>query len=66
MNTFTIRKKELGPLVVSTPVTIIDHDGREMLIEKSPPGKDGISLCGCGRSQRMPFCDGSHKFSPSA
>lgn len=25
-----------------------------------PPGKI-ISICGCGLSQNLPFCDGSHK-----
>ena len=34
------------------------------IIEKSDIAKvekDFISICGCGRSAELPFCDGTHK-----
>lgn len=53
-NKVTIRKKPLGPLVVEGEVTIIDANGKEFPLNK-------ISLCGCGKSSKMLFCDGTHK-----
>ncbi len=38
-------------------VRLVDHEGNEI---PTTPGK-GIALCRCGASQRMPFCDASHK-----
>jgi CDGSH-type Zn-finger protein len=54
----TIRCRENGPLVVQGPVRIVDHLGNEFV---SPPGKQNVALCRCGRSATKPFCDGSHK-----
>ena len=57
--TITIRKN--GSLGITADdaaqVRLVDHDGTELEL---PAGK-GISLCRCGRSSRMPFCDSSHK-----
>jgi CDGSH-type Zn-finger protein len=53
-----IRCRENGPLVVTGPVRIVDHEGNEFFI---PPGKPNIALCRCGQSKSKPFCDGSHK-----
>lgn len=54
----TIRCRENGPLVVTGPVRIIDHQGRAFTL---PPGKDNVALCRCGQSKTRPFCDGSHR-----
>lgn len=53
-----IRLRENGPLVVSGPVTVIDHQGHSFTL---PANKPSIALCRCGQSKNRPFCDGSHK-----
>jgi CDGSH-type Zn-finger protein len=57
-DTFLIRCRENGPLVVEPPVRIIDHLGNEFLV---PADKPKVALCRCGQSSTRPFCDGSHK-----
>jgi CDGSH-type Zn-finger protein len=52
-----IMTRENGPLLVTGPVKLVDHTGREYDLG----GKETIALCRCGQSQRKPFCDGSHK-----
>ncbi len=56
----TVRKN--GSLFISADdaaqVRLLDHDGTPLVMPA--PGK-AISICRCGRSQRMPFCDSSHK-----
>ena len=32
-----------------------DEEGNEI------PHGDRFTLCGCGKSQKLPFCDGAHK-----
>jgi CDGSH iron-sulfur domain-containing protein 3 len=56
----TIRWKPTGPYVVEGPVVFTDNEGTELV---PPPAKipGQIKLCGCGRSNTKPFCDGSHK-----
>ncbi|MBW3542754.1 MAG: CDGSH iron-sulfur domain-containing protein [Planctomycetes bacterium] len=49
--------RENGPLLVTGPVTLVDHLGNRYDLG----GKDSIALCRCGESNRKPFCDGSHK-----
>ena len=49
-----ITLREDGPLVVSTPPMLRDPVGAE--IETG----DVAALCRCGKSQKKPFCDGSH------
>ncbi|WP_328842694.1 molybdopterin cofactor-binding domain-containing protein [Streptomyces sp. NBC_00258] len=44
-----------GPYKCSGPITIHDHDGREVDV---PDGD--VYLCRCGASANKPFCDGSH------
>ena len=52
--------KKKGTIVIEGAVIIRDTDGNE--IPQPPPKHPGIvKLCGCGRSQTKPFCDGSHK-----
>lgn len=46
-----------GPILVSSPVTIVDGDtGNEIAVDKFP-----AALCRCGQSANKPFCDGTHK-----
>jgi CDGSH-type Zn-finger protein len=52
-----ITTRENGPLLVTGPVTLVDHLGNAW----SLGGKDTIALCRCGQSKNRPFCDGSHK-----
>jgi CDGSH-type Zn-finger protein len=44
-----------GPLLVRGPFTLTDQDGVEIETHQGT-----IALCRCGRSQRKPFCDGTH------
>ena len=44
-----------GPISVNGDVVLIDKNGNEI------EHKSRFSLCGCGKSNKMPFCDGSHK-----
>jgi len=44
-----------GPMVCRGDITVVDGEGKMLL-------KDHEAwLCRCGRSQKMPFCDGSHR-----
>ena len=49
--------RENGPLVVTGPVSLVDHEG----IAFDLGGKESIALCRCGASGNKPFCDGTHK-----
>ena len=51
----TIFRKPQGPIVVIGEINLTDPEGN--------PIKHGprFSLCGCGLSRDMPFCDGAHK-----
>lgn len=51
----TIFRKTTGPIVVRGEVHLTDEDGNS--IDHGPR----FSLCGCGKSAKMPFCDGAHK-----
>ena len=56
--TITVRKD--GPLRVDDPngvVEMVDADGNKYDLT----GKTGFSLCRCGASANLLFCDGSHK-----
>ena len=68
----TVRCRLDGPLVVEISpdclalgmaLRVTDHEGLAL-----PLPDDGrpVALCRCGRSGRKPFCDGTHKESPSA
>ncbi len=54
----TITVRTNGPYRVRGPVKIVDADGNEFRLED---GRDWISLCRCGQSEKKPFCDGTHK-----
>ena len=48
----TLFRKTAGPIVVRGDVILTDEEGNP--IEHGPR----FSLCGCGKSEKMPFCDG--------
>jgi uncharacterized Fe-S cluster protein YjdI len=50
-----IRVMPDGPLVIKGSYTIIGEDGKELRQMKI------TSLCRCGQSNNMPFCDGMHR-----
>ena len=50
-----IHRKEKGQIVVEGPVHLADMGGN--VIEHG----NRFTLCGCSKSQNLPFCDGSHK-----
>lgn len=51
-----IKVREHGPLLVTGPVELFDHQGRSFRVERPD-----VALCRCGRSASKPFCDGSHR-----
>jgi len=54
----TITPYRDGPLLVRGPLRMTDQDGNEIAVANRT-----VALCRCGRSQRKPFCDGTHKVS---
>jgi uncharacterized Fe-S cluster protein YjdI len=50
-----VRVMEDGPLVLKGNFKIFDTEGNELRHVKM------TSLCRCGASNEMPFCDGSHR-----
>ncbi|RPI86991.1 MAG: CDGSH iron-sulfur domain-containing protein [Planctomycetaceae bacterium] len=53
----TIKTRENGPLLVTGPITLIDHLGNPFDLS----GSVNVALCRCGQSANRPFCDGSHR-----
>lgn len=51
----TIQLKPKGAITITGSFEIIMEDGS--VLEK----REKVSLCRCGMSQKMPFCDGAHK-----
>ena len=51
----TIFRKSKGQIVVQGDVRLTNEEGEE--IEHG----DRFTLCGCSKSKKLPFCDGSHK-----
>ena len=45
-----------GPVLVRGPFAIVGQDGVAVR-----PRRRTVALCRCGRSRRMPLCDGTHK-----
>lgn len=50
-----IYRKPAGPIVVTGKVELLDDDNNVI------DHKSKFSLCGCGLSKKLPFCDGTHK-----
>ena len=50
-----IQLKPRGPVTITGNFEIIMEDGTTL--EK----REKVSICRCGMSQKMPFCDGAHK-----
>ncbi len=46
-----------GSLKVEGEFTILDAQGNEYGLQ----GRTVVSLCRCGQSKNLPFCDGAHK-----
>jgi len=52
----TIKVREDGPLKVTGPILLTDHNGTQIACEGNT-----VALCRCGDSSNKPFCDGSHR-----
>jgi CDGSH-type Zn-finger protein len=52
-----IRVKNNGSLKVEGDFKIVDMDGNEFDLG----GRTAVSLCRCGHSATMPFCDKAHR-----
>tara|TARA_B100000989_G_scaffold260257_1_gene210795 strand:+ start:424 stop:603 length:180 start_codon:yes stop_codon:yes gene_type:complete len=50
-----IFRKEKGQIVIQGEVHLTDVDGNKI------PHGEKFTLCGCMKSKKLPFCDGSHK-----
>ena len=50
-----------GPLLVRGAGLFRDHDGRAHRVTRPV-----VAVCACDKSQRMPWCDGTHKVIPWA
>ncbi len=48
-----------GPVIVQGNIEIIGFDGKPIALTEQQR-HIGVTLCRCGRSQKQPFCDGSH------
>lgn len=48
-----------GPLLVRGASTWTDEQGQE-----HPVTRPVVAVCRCGLSQRAPWCDGTHTFTP--
>ncbi len=48
-----------GPVLVRGATSVRDADG-----EDHPVTRPVVAVCACGKSQRGPWCDGTHKVIP--
>ena len=48
-----------GPLLVRGAEVVVDGDGTPHRVERPV-----VAVCACSKSQRMPWCDGTHKVVP--
>jgi uncharacterized Fe-S cluster protein YjdI len=55
VNTNQVVLVENGPIRLSGDFVVMDESGKIISTEKK------LSLCRCGKSAKMPFCDGSHR-----
>lgn len=45
-----------GPLLVRGADAVLDPEGRPVPVQRPV-----VAVCACGKSQRRPWCDGTHK-----
>ena len=50
-----IYRKDKGQIVIHGEVRLTDVNGNKI------PHGGKFTLCGCTKSKKLPFCDGSHK-----
>ena len=50
-----IFRKDKGQIVIQGKVQLTDAEGNII------PHGEKFTLCGCTKSKKLPFCDGSHK-----
>ena len=50
-----IYRKDKGQIVIQGKVQLTDAEGNKI------PHREKFTLCGCTKSKKLPFCDGSHK-----
>mgnify|MGYP001430715400 FL=1 len=50
-----IFRKDKGQIVIQGKIQLTDADGNKI------PHGEKFTLCGCTKSKKLPFCDGSHK-----
>ena len=55
-NSTKIFRKFKGQIVVEGSVSLTDEYGNKLKHGKR------FTLCGCNKSENLPFCDGSHKY----
>jgi len=55
MSDVQIKVLDNGPLRVTGTVDLVDAEGNVY------PQKAAFSLCRCGMSSKLPYCDGTHK-----
>ena len=48
-----------GPMLVRGADTVVDDEGTQHAVERPV-----VAVCVCGKSQRRPWCDGTHKVIP--
>ncbi len=55
MTKVQIKVNDNGPLLINGEIELCDGEGNIM------PAKNPVSLCRCGQSKNMPYCNGAHK-----
>ncbi len=49
-----------GPMLVRGATTVKDAEGRSHQVTRPV-----VAVCACGKTQRAPWCDGTHKVIPA-
>jgi CDGSH-type Zn-finger protein len=52
----TVRMCPDGPMLVRGAERVVDLEGEEHEVTRPV-----VAVCACGKSQRMPWCDSTHK-----